>query len=494
MAQTSTPPFFIADEKARFSVSHARGSNASQATIEDIDPEIERRVIRKCDWRVVPPTIIIFALSFVDRVNIGNARIEGLEKDLDMHGTNYNVALLIVFVPFILCETPSNLILKIVSPRTWLSFLLFGCGLMSMCQGLVHSYGALVACRFILGIFEGGLSPGTILLISMYYRREELPWRLSWWYMSGTAAGAFGGLLAYAIANMDGIQGYSGWRWIFIIEGCFTMLIAIVSYFWLVDWPVDSKFLNDEERKVLLTRLSVNNEGEARMDRVNWRRCFGDWKVWLGALMYGGIVNTNYATNYFNPTLLKELGYTSASAQVHSIPLYVVASGFCLATCYASGKTNNRYVFLIFGVILGCIGYIILLVQRSGVSVQVKYMALFFITSSGYIVQPMVVSWVMNCASGHYKRAFTSGTMIGLGNAAGLIASNVFITTEAPYYPTGYGTSLGLLVMSGVVATIYLLLLKRENRKRDLGLRDERMFVADADNLGDDHPSFRFSF
>lgn len=60
------------------------------------------------------------------------------------------------------------------------------------------------------------------------------------------------------------------------------MLIAIVSYFWLVDWPVDSKFLNDEERKVLLTRLSVNNEGEARMDRVNWRRCFGDWKVWLG--------------------------------------------------------------------------------------------------------------------------------------------------------------------------------------------------------------------
>lgn len=86
-------------------------------------------------------------------------------------------------------------------------------GIMSICQGVVQSYGALVACRFILGIFEAGLSPGTILLITMYYRREELPWRLAWWYMSGTAAGAFGGLLAYAIANMDGVQGYSGWRW-----------------------------------------------------------------------------------------------------------------------------------------------------------------------------------------------------------------------------------------------------------------------------------------
>lgn len=163
-------------------------------------------------------------------VNIGNARIQGLEKDLGMHGTNYNVALFVVFIPFVLCETPSNLILKLVSPKVWLSFLLFGCGkfylawsfywlgltttgLMSICQGVVKSYEGLVACRFVLGIFEAGLSPGTILLISMYYRREELPWRLSWWYMSGTAAGAFGGLLAYAIANMNGVAGYSGWRW-----------------------------------------------------------------------------------------------------------------------------------------------------------------------------------------------------------------------------------------------------------------------------------------
>lgn len=121
--------------------------------------------------------------------------------------------------------------------------------------------------------------------------------------------------------------------------------------------------------------------------------------------MYGGIVNTNYATNYFNPTLLKELGWTSASAQVHSIPLYVVASVFCLGVCYASMKVNNRYWFLMFGVAFGAVGYLVLLLQKeAGITPGVKYMALFFITSSGYIVQPMVVSWVMNCASGHYKR------------------------------------------------------------------------------------------
>lgn len=126
--------------------------------------------------------------------------------------------------------------------------------------------------------------------------------------------------------------------------------------------------------------------------------------VFNSAVMYLGIVNTNYSTNYFNPTLLKELGYTSAAAQVHSIPLYIVASAFCLSTCYASSKLNNRYVFLMFGVALGAIGYIILLAQKAGTSVGARYMALFFITSSGYIVQPMVVSWILNNASGHYKR------------------------------------------------------------------------------------------
>lgn len=91
------------------------------------------------------------------------------------------------------------------------------------------------------------------------------------------------------------------------------------------------------------------------------------------------------------------------------------------------------------------------------------------------------------------NRAFTSGTMIGLGNGGGLIASNIFITTQAPYYRVGYGVSLALLLNTGLFATIFLFLLKRENKKRDAGLRDERLNAPDADNMGDDHPSFRFS-
>ena len=102
--------------------------------IEDrvyIDPVIEKRVLRKCDMRVVPPTLVLFMLSFLDRVNIGNAAIQGLPVDLNMTGHDFNIALLILFIPFILFEIPSNLVMKNVKPSTWLSFLLFFCGILA---------------------------------------------------------------------------------------------------------------------------------------------------------------------------------------------------------------------------------------------------------------------------------------------------------------------------------------------------------------------------
>lgn len=277
------------------------------------------------------------------------------------------------------------------------------------------------------------------------------------------------------------------------IEGLATALGGIVMYWWLVDWPEDATFLTEEERKVLIARLRIDRAEEAPMNRWDLKRVAGDWKIWVGTLMFFGIVNTNYATNFFIPTILKELGYSSAEAQVHSIPIYVVAAFFCLGTCYTSDRLKHRYGFVMFGVLFGFIGFVILLAQH-GLSTGVKYMALFFIVSAGYIVQPISVSWLMNNVSGHYKRAFASAAQIGWGNAGGIVASNIFITSQAPYYQVGYGVSLALLLFTGVMTTVMYFGLKRENKKRDNGDRDGRLQGPDADNLGDDHPSFRYTY
>lgn len=114
-------------------------------------------------------------------------------------------------------QVPSNIILKRVAPSTWLAAIMFLWGIATIGQGLVRNQAGLIAMRLLLGLFEAGFFPGCVYLISMYYKRYELQWRLNLFFCGAILAGAFSGLLAYAIANLDGLGGYGGWRWIFIM-------------------------------------------------------------------------------------------------------------------------------------------------------------------------------------------------------------------------------------------------------------------------------------
>ncbi|KAK2735623.1 hypothetical protein FQN57_001169 [Myotisia sp. PD_48] len=475
------------------------------------DVAFERKVVRKCDLHVVPILFVLFLLSFLDRINIGNARLQGLEADLNMINHDYNLALFIFFIPYILCEVPSNLILKKIAPSTWLSSIIAA-------WGVTSSFRGLVACRFLLGVFEAGFVPGCIYLISMYYKRHELQKRINFFFSASIVAGAVSGFLAYAIAGMRGVGGYNGWRWIFIIEGIVTVVIAIASKFIIPDWPENAKFLNETERNILVSRLADDN-GEAKMDRLDkaaFKRCFSDIKVYLGQvavtqilrhfvlpghlilpsiLMYFGVVNSGYATSFFTPTILRQLGWTSLRAQVMSIPIFIVSTVITLTTAWISDRIRHRYAFTILGCCIATIGYVILICQKN-VPIGARYFAVFAITSGAYITQPITMAWVSNNMAGHYKRSVSSSMQIGFGNTGGLVASNVFVNEEAPLYPTGFGTSLALLWICGISCSVFLFVLIKENRIRDAGGRNHRLNlpIEEVDNLGDDHPSFRFSY
>ncbi|CAD0095469.1 unnamed protein product [Aureobasidium mustum] len=384
-----------------------------------IDPIAEKKLLRKVDLRILPPLTVLFLLAFLDRTNIGNAKIQGMTDELKMGGHDYNIALFVFFIPYILLEVPS---------------------IATIGQGLVKTFEGLVAMRVLVGIFEAGLFPGCVYLISMYYQRYELQWRLSLFFSASILAGGFGGLLAYALAKMNGIGGYSGWRWIFIIEGILTVVVGVFARFWVCDWPETAKFLTEEERLLLTSRLQTDS-GEAimnRLDKAATRRIFTDWKIYCGVIMYMGIVNTGYSGSFFVPTIIREMGYTSASAQIRSIPIFVVAAICSVAAAWLTDRLRHRFAFCIFGLVVASIGYIILLCQ-TGLSVGVKYFALFLVVPGGYITQPIVLAWVQNCMSGHYKRSVSAAMTVGFGNLGGIVASNVFFTTEAPLYRTGYG-------------------------------------------------------
>lgn len=374
---------------------------------------------------------------------------------------------------------------------------MFCWGIINMCMGFVHSYGALLGLRFLLGIFEAGLLPGIIYVTSQYYKRHEYQKRMSFFFCSTVVAGAFGGLLAYAIAHLGGKHGYAAWRWIFIIEGAITSTIAIIASFLIIDWPEQTKYLNAEEKELLRRRLATDVDDSCRMDVLNkasLKLILSDYKIWLGALVYLGVGVPGLSGTFFLPTILLEFDWVAEEAQVRTIPVYVFAAGMMIIGAWASDRLKHRYSFFVFGTALVTIGYGMLLAQV-GKSRDYKFGAVFLVFGGAYMVTPMALAWLQNNLSGQWKRAFGSSIQVTIGNIAGIIGSNIFLVSEAPTYKTGYGVALACMWVGLIAATLMFLLMWRENKKRDAGERDDRLNLPDdvKNNLGDAYPTFRFT-
>ena len=211
--------------------------------------------------------------------------------------------------------------------------------------------------------------------------------------------------------------------------------------------------------------------------------------------MYLGVANTGYSAAFFTPTILKQLGWTAVRAQVRSIPIYTVAAVISLFSAFLSDRLRHRYGFAMLGIIVASTGYIILLAQHA-VSVSVRYLAIYLIVAGGYITQPITLTWLANNMGGHYKRSIGAAMQVGFGNCAGIIASNIYIEDQQPTYKVGYGISLGLLWLCGIACTVFFIGIMSENKERDEGKRDTRLDlpVNEVENLGDDHPNYRFGY
>jgi MFS family permease len=169
-----------------------------------------------------------------DRTNIGNAKIEGLQEDLNMSNNQYNNTLTIFFVSYSCFEPLTQILLKKFRPSVFIPITMVLWGISMTTMGLVHDYGGLLTVRWFLGITEAGLFPGISYFLSCWYKRSEFGVRQAIFFSAAALAGSFGGLLAAAIANMDGVGGKPGWAWIFILEGLATIVISIAS-FWMVE-------------------------------------------------------------------------------------------------------------------------------------------------------------------------------------------------------------------------------------------------------------------
>ena len=214
-----------------------------------------KKTLLKMDLRLIPMLSLLYLLSFLDRGNIGNAKIEGLVDDLGMTAPQFNWTLTVFFFTYCVFEVPSNLVLKKLRPSVWLPTIMVAWGTVMTLMGIVQDFKGLLLARLFLGVAEAGLYPGVAYYITLWYLRTEAQFRQAMFFSAASVAGAFSGLLAFAIAKMDGVGGYEGWRWIFILEGILTVVVAVVAFFTIYDFPETAEFLTPAERAWVVHRL-----------------------------------------------------------------------------------------------------------------------------------------------------------------------------------------------------------------------------------------------
>ncbi|KAK4496342.1 hypothetical protein PRZ48_012322 [Zasmidium cellare] len=453
----------------------------------------ERKLLAKIDLHVVPFLCILYLAAFLDRINISNANVFGLSDDLHLNGDKFNTALVIFFVPYVLFEIPSNILLKKFKPNVWLSLNMFMFGFVTIMQGLVQNYSGLLATRFWLGFFEAGMFPGCFYLLGAWYRRHEAQKRFSFFFESTTLAGAFGGLLAAAIGKMDGIRGYPGWRWIFILEGCGTVLISFIFYFTLPGFPEQAKWLSQDEKNYVSARLQVE-QGKSAIERSitlkDVGRVFKDYKVVVAGFMYFGLIVPAYSYAYFSPGIIQGYGYGKIQTQLHSVPPWAAAFGFAMLMATLSDYTKHRFAYIIFSICVAIAGFAILIAVHDNRSLQ--YGALFMVTMGTYTAMPIIVCWFNMNLGGHHRRAVGSAWQVGFGNIGGIIAVFVFLKKDAPKYITGYSVCIAFTIVSIIACLIYGFGCWTENKKRDSQATDVGLTEWEKTEMGDLSPDYRY--
>ena len=217
----------------------------------------EKKLVRKIDLRLIPMIIIMYITNYLDRNNIAAARLGGLEEDLDLVGNQYQTAISILFVGYVLMQIPSNLFLnRVGKPSLYLPSAMVVWGVISTATAGVQNFAGLASVRFFLGFVEAAYFPGCLYYLSCWYTRKELGFRTALLYSGSLVSGAFSGLIAAGITgNLDGDLGLRAWRWLFIIEGAVTVVLAVAAYFLLPDFPRTTTWLTDNEKELAVWRL-----------------------------------------------------------------------------------------------------------------------------------------------------------------------------------------------------------------------------------------------
>jgi len=429
-----------------------------------VDPVKEVKLLAKLDLAFTPVIMLVYLSCFLDRSNIGNVKVAGILTDIHATNQQFSTAVSIFYATYVAFESPAAILMKKVTPRVILTTLCTVWSLTTIFTGFIHNVGGLYATRLILGACEAGLFPCLNLYLTMVYRREEQAKRVAYLFSCAALSGAFGGLLAYGLLQMDGISGVAGWRWVYIIEGCFSILVVVAVFFGLPNDPTNAWFLNAEEREMMRCR-NGQRQKYLGSEKFSWDEIWiemRDPKLYLSGLIQFMQDVLLYGFSTFLPSILKAMSYDTLQSNYLTIPVYLWGAIIFLCMAWISDRWSIRGPIVMFANIFGIVGYILLLtVEHNGV----KYFATYLCAVAVYVGPGINLTWLNVNVAPHYRRATAIGFQQTMGNTAGAVAGQIY---RNPPYKLGNSFSLGALCLSQVLIACKIVYVKRQNRLKEL--------------------------
>ncbi|KAF2466402.1 pantothenate transporter liz1 [Lindgomyces ingoldianus] len=439
--------------------------------------EAENKLRRKIDTRLLPMIILMYIMNYLDRNNIAAVRLAGLQDELQLSSTQYQTIISILFVGYILMQIPSNLFLnKTGRPAIYLPTCMIIWGIISGATGACQNFGGLVACRFFLGFIEAAYFPGCLFYLSSWYTRKELGFRTAVLYSGSLVSGAFGGLVTAGItSNMNGTKGLRAWRWVFIIEGVITVIIAFTAFFILPNFPRTTPWLTEEERQLAVYRLQEDVGEDDWTSSASQSFFHGlklallDIKTWVLTVLLLSIVSSASVTNFF-PTVVKTLGYGNVETLLLTAPPYVLAVITTYLNAWHADRTGERFLHISLPL---CVGVAAFILAAATHSTAPRYVAMMLMVPGVYTGYVVALAWISNSLPRPAaKRAAALAFINAISNTSSIYASYMYPQPKGKKQPDltiPLSVDCATAALAIIMAAVMRIILTRLNKKLDRG-------------------------
>ncbi|KXH38074.1 major facilitator superfamily transporter [Colletotrichum simmondsii] len=509
-AIATQPSVYDHPSTAKFFQPHPKYENSRR-----FDPKFrwswgeELPLITKMDWRVTLWACLAFFALDLPRGNLSQANSASFLEDLGMNTNDYNLGNTVFQISFLCAELPSQMVSKKLGPDRWIPFIMCSWSLVSGCQFWLSGRTSFLVCRALLGVLQGGFIPDVVLYLTYFFKSTELPFRLAMFWTVRRITDIVAPLLALGVLRMDGINGYEGWRWLFLIEGIITLSISVWSWFAMAASPTQTKawwrpngWFNEQEEKILVNRILRDDPSKCDMHNRQaitpklLLKSLADWELWpiyIFGLLWE--IPAGPPDQYLTLTL-RNLGFNTNDTNLLSIPPQFLGAIFMLIMTYLSEIWDTRALFGAFTQLWYLPNLIAMAVLPADASPWAQY-AVVTVLLSYPSPHAMHVSWASRNSHSVRTRAVSAALYNMMVQLARVIYSNIYREDDRPEYRRGNRALIGICCMNICVYLIakafYMWCNKKREKEWNAMTEEERIhYLETTKDEGSNRKDIRF--